>query len=144
MTDFYIKQEIRIDWSDIDPMGHINNLAILKYIQTARINYIETIGFDYLHADQKIGPILASTHCQFRKSLFYPGQVVVFSKVDYIKTTSFRIQHKIYNDKDELIADALDILVLYDFTNDHKVSISREIRKKIELLEDKIFLNEIK
>jgi len=144
MTDFFIKQEIRIDWSDIDAMGHINNLAILKYVQTARVNYIETIGFNYLHTAKKIGPILASTHCQFRKPLFYPGQVTVFSKVDYIKTTSFRINHKLFNDKSELIAEAQDIMVLYDFINNHKVTISEEIRKKIELLEDKHFSNEIK
>jgi len=139
MTDFFIKQEIRIDWSDIDAMGHINNLAILKYVQTARVNYIETIGFNYLHSDKKIGPILASTHCQFRKPLFYPGQVTAFSKVEYIKNTSFGIQHKIYNDKNELIAEAQDIMVLYDFITNRKVTISDEIRKKIELLENKKF-----
>lgn len=30
MDDYKVKSEIRIDWSEIDLFGHINNLAIPK------------------------------------------------------------------------------------------------------------------
>ena len=36
MDDFKVKFEIRIDWSEIDLFGHINNLAIMNYVQAAR------------------------------------------------------------------------------------------------------------
>ena len=115
MNDYKIKLELRIDWSEMDLFDHLNNLAILKYIQAARINYLEAIGLMQSQAETKIGPILASTSCQFRKPLFYPGKVIVFSKVDIIKNTSFRFQHDIMNDREKIIAEAQDIIVLYDF-----------------------------
>ena len=139
MGDFSIKLELRIDWSEIDLFGHVNNLAILKYVQAARVHYLEVIGLMQLQAEAKIGPILASTTCQFRKPLFYPGQVTVYSNVDSIKSTSFRIQHGIYNDQNEISAEAQDIIVFFDFVKNAKKVIPDEIRKKIEGLENKKF-----
>lgn len=137
MNDFSTKLVIRIDWSEIDLFGHINNLAIMKYVQAARVNYLETIGLMQLQAETKIGPILASTSCQFRKPLFYPGQVTIYSSVEFIKKTSFKIYHRIYNDKNEVSADAQDIIVLYDFVKNIKFNIPDEIREKIAILENK-------
>jgi len=126
-----VKLELRIDWSEIDLFGHVNNLAILKYIQAARVNYLEMIGLMQLQSEIKIGPILASTTCQFRKPLFYPGQVKIYSKVDRIKNTSFVLQHEIINDKDEIIAEAQDIIVFYNFDKNTKLIVPDEIKDKI-------------
>ena len=127
-----LKLELRIDWSEIDLFGHVNNLSILQYIQSARVNYLEAIGLMPSNSEIKIGPILASTTCQFRKILFYPGNVTVYSKVDRIKNTSFRILHEIRNDQDEISAEAHDIIVLYNFDKNSKLLISDQIKKKIE------------
>ncbi len=91
MNDFSIKLEIRIDWSEIDFFGHVNNVAILKYVQSVRVNYLENIGLMQSQAETKIGPIFASTSCQFHKPLYYPGQITIYSNVDYIKNTSLNI-----------------------------------------------------
>jgi acyl-CoA thioester hydrolase len=139
MNDSVVKLELRIDWSEIDLFGHVNNLAIMKYVQAARINYLELIGLMQLQMEKKIGPILASANCQFRKPLFYPGQVTVYSKVDSIKNTSFRIQHIVYNDRHEISAEAHDVIVFYDFNRNTKLAIPEGIRKKIEVLENQKF-----
>ena len=44
MDDYKVKFEIRIDWSEIDLFGHINNLAIMKYVQAGRVHYLELSG----------------------------------------------------------------------------------------------------
>ena len=30
--------EIQIDWNDLDAFGHVNNLAILRYVKTSRVH----------------------------------------------------------------------------------------------------------
>jgi len=35
--------ELRIDWSKLDALGHVNNLQIMKYAQSASVNYMEKI-----------------------------------------------------------------------------------------------------
>jgi len=138
LDGFSMKLELRIDWIEVDLLGHVNNVAIFKYIQSARVNYLEAIGLIQYHSKTKCGPILASTNCQFHKPLFYPGHITVYSKVDYIKNTSFRIQHGIYNDKNELVVEAQDIIVFYDFSEQSKLTIPNELREKIEKVKNKI------
>lgn len=133
-----LKLELRIDWSEIDLFGHVNNLSILQYVQSARVNYLEAIGLMPSNSEIKIGPILASTTCQFRKILFYPGKVTVYSKVDLIKNTSFRLLHEIRNDQDEISAEAHDIIVLYNFDKNSKLLISDQIKKRITELGNRI------
>jgi len=129
-----VKLEIRIDWSEIDLLGHINNLSILKYVQAGRVNYLETLGLLHTQTEIKTGPILASTSCQFIKPLFYPGKVIIYSKADNVKNTSFRIQHEIRNDKDEIIAEAQDIIVNYNFTQNIKLPLPDNIKNQITKL----------
>ena len=135
--------ELRIDWSEIDAFGHVNNLSILKYIQAARVNYLEIIGLMQMQATIKIGQILASTTCQFRKPLFYPGQVTIYTSVDNVKNSSFHVQHQIMNDKKELVAEAQDFIVFYDFNKNAKLNIPNEIKEKIAELEETDFWNNI-
>ncbi len=136
MDQYPFKTEVRIDWSEIDAFGHINNLAIQKYVQTARVNYLEAIGLMQSQAETRIGPILASTSCQYRKPLFYPGQVTVRSTVDAIKNSSFRMCHVVCNGKGDIVAEAQDILVLFDFHRQSKVIIPGDLREKIGKLQN--------
>jgi acyl-CoA thioester hydrolase len=126
-----VKLELRIDWSEIDLFGHVNNLAILKYIQAARVNYLEMVGLMQMQSEIGIGPILASTSCQFRKPLYYPGVVTVYSKVDTIKRTSFIMQHEVRNNTDEIIAEVQDVIVFYDFQKNTKMAIPEDLRNKL-------------
>jgi len=131
MNGAKLKLELRIDWSEIDVLGHINNLAILKYIQAGRVKYLESVGLLPIKPEKRTGPIIASTTCQFRKPLFYPGKVTVFSKVDLVKNTSFRIRYELLNEDAEIVAEAHDIIVFFDFDKNTKLILPEDIKDKI-------------
>src|SRR6476620_8340730 len=80
---FPVKLPLRIDWSELDYFGHVNNVSFFKYIQSARVNYWDTIGLSQSHLETNIGPILASCKCDFKQPLHFPGQVTIFSRVDF-------------------------------------------------------------
>ncbi len=132
MDQYASRLEIRIDWSEIDAFGHINNLAIMKYAQSARANYLDILGLMKMQAEQKKGPILASISCQFKKPLYYPGHVTICTKVDAVKNTSFGLIHDILNDMGELVAQACDIIVFYDFSAETKLEIPQKLRGRLE------------
>ena len=132
---FPVYLKLRLDWSEMDMFGHINNVMYFKYIQASRVNYWAAINLMRNYKESKIGPMLATTSCQFKKPLFFPGNITVQARVDFIKTTSFGLQHRILNDKKEIVAQAQDIIVLYDFAKNEKVVIPPEWRKSIEEME---------
>ena len=137
--NFPVKLNLRLDWSEMDLFGHINNVMFFKFIQASRVNYWEISGFHQDHKTKGIGPLLVSSTCHFRKPLFYPGNIVVEARVDFIKNSSMGIHHQILNDKKEIAAEAQDVIVLYDFKKNETVTIPENIRQAIEELEKRKF-----
>jgi acyl-CoA thioester hydrolase len=138
MENFPVKLELRLDWSEMDMFGHVNNVSYFKYVQASRVNYWEAIGLTKLFQETNVGAILASTSCQFKKPLHFPGKITVQARLDFIKQTSFGLKHQILNEQGEVAAEAQDVMVLYDFTKNVKVAIPEEIRAQIIELESPI------
>jgi acyl-CoA thioester hydrolase len=124
--------KLRIDWSDLDMLGHVNNVSYFKFIQSSRLNYWEQFGIDVTQRPYPIGMMLASCTCKFMKPLFYPGDISINVSLDFIKNTSFGLHHQLLNDKNEVVAEAHDVAVMFDFSKNEKVSIPDELRKVME------------
>jgi acyl-CoA thioester hydrolase len=69
-------ETMAIRWGDMDAMMHVNNTVYFRYMEQARIGWIETweVGTT---AEQAEGPVIANASCQFRRPLKYPGNVEV-------------------------------------------------------------------
>jgi acyl-CoA thioester hydrolase len=60
---------LKIDWSDLDLFGHVNNVAFFKYIQSARVNYCELLGLTSINESGKLSFIIAAINCTFKSRL---------------------------------------------------------------------------
>ena len=136
MKDYNTEISLRLDWSEMDLFGHINNVAYFKYIQAARVNYWEKIGLTEMHKNMNIGPSLASVNCTFKKPLHYPGEIKIFSKVEWIKNSSFQLNHIIIDSNNETVAEANDIVVMFDYNKNEKINIPEVIRDNIEKIKE--------
>ncbi|HZF99861.1 MAG TPA: acyl-CoA thioesterase [Chitinophagales bacterium] len=132
IDSFPVSLQLRLDWSEMDLFGHVNNVQYFKFIQAARVNFWEHLASMIKLWEQRVGPSLASTGCQFRKPLFYPGNIVVQSKLEFVKTTSFGIHHRILNSSGEPCAEAHDVVVLFDFNRQEKVPIPEAMRAEMQ------------
>ncbi len=130
-TDFKLSLQLRIDWSEMDTYQHVNNVNFMKYMQSARVQFWEVTGLAKLHAETKKGPMLVSTKCDFKHPLFFPGNVIVKTKVAFIKNSSFGLYHELYNDDRILCAQGQDVAVCFDFNINKTFQITDELRESI-------------
>lgn len=136
---FHVELPIRLDWSEMDMFGHINNVMFFKFIQASRVNYWDRINLMRDYETKKIGPILASSSCLFKKPLVFPGNIITRVRTEFIKNSSLGLHHQILNDKKEVAAEAQDVIVLFDFSKNEKITIPAEWRKNIEVIEERSF-----
>lgn len=122
---------LRIDWSELDLFGHVNNVMFMKYIQASRLNFNEQIGLMKLYETQKIGFMVAETTCQFKKPLNYPGNVSITTKLLFSKNTSFSLEHTIFDESGNIAAIGKDVLVVYDFNTNEKCIIPKDVLQKM-------------
>ncbi|PKV48405.1 acyl-CoA thioester hydrolase [Aquimarina sp. MAR_2010_214] len=128
-SDFKLSLQLRIDWSEMDTYQHVNNVNFMKYMQSARVQFWEVSGLATLYAETKKGPMLVSTQCDFKNPLFFPGNVIIKTKVEFIKNSSFGLHHKLYNDEGVLCAEGHDVAVCFDFNTDKTFMITDELRQ---------------
>jgi len=129
--DFKLSLEIRIDWSDLDMYEHVNNVSYMRYLQSGRVNFWEASGIHEFYRSSNQGTMLVSTKCDFKKALFYPGNAIVKTKLDFIGNTSFGLKHIILNEKDEICAEGDDVVVCFDFEKKETFAVPDWMRKKI-------------
>ena len=139
MSIFPSKLELRIDWSEMDLFGHVNNVMYFKYIQASRVNYWEISGLVKAFDEGKIGPILANTTCRFIRPLHYPGKITIQAEIEFMKNTSFGIHHQILNEANEIAAEAHDVIVYFDFNKNEKTELPIAFRESVTKLEKRTF-----
>ncbi len=122
---------IRLDWSELDLFDHINNVHYFKFIQAARVRLWEQIGLYQDYKKTNIGPILANASCNFLKPLYYPGFVTIETKVTFIKNSSFGFSHTFYNDDNQRVAEASDVMVYYNFNLNENTPIPNWLREQL-------------
>lgn len=124
--------KLRIDWSELDLFEHVNNVMYAKYMQAARVNFMEKVGIMKTYKEQKIGFMVAATSILFYKPLFYPGDISIKTKVKETKNTSFILEHYIYNDDNDLCAKGEDVIVYFDFSKQEKLLLNPGLLKLLK------------
>ena len=62
-----------IRWGDMDAMGHVNNASYFRYLETIRIDWMQSIGCPPDPAAE--GPVIVNAFCNFYQQLEYPGDI---------------------------------------------------------------------
>jgi acyl-CoA thioester hydrolase len=65
----------KVRWGDMDAMGHVNNTIYLRYLETARIDWLTSIGCEPDPKGQ--GPVIVNAFCNFYQQLAYPDEVLL-------------------------------------------------------------------
>ncbi|TVZ26603.1 acyl-CoA thioester hydrolase [Gillisia sp. Hel_I_86] len=128
-SDYKLSIGLRIDWSDLDMYKHVNNLAFIRFMQTGRSLFWEATGLTKIFEESNKGPMVVSTHCDFKKSLYYPGTAIVKTKLAFIKNSSFGLDHIILNKAMEVCAEGRDVAVFYDFNTNKTYTIPDDLRE---------------
>lgn len=62
-------------WGDMDSLGHVNNTVYFRYMEQARVTWIEAMTGSLTDANE--GPVIANAFCNFYRPLVFPGDVAV-------------------------------------------------------------------
>jgi acyl-CoA thioester hydrolase len=127
-----------LHWGDQDTLGHVNNLAYLRWAETARIEYFSRTGIWHGLASETRGPILANICCDFRLPLTYPDTVYAGARMSAAGNSSLKMDHRIVSgNRGAVAADLESILVWFDYIAGKPMALPAEVRTAFEDFEGK-------
>ena len=80
-------------WGDLDAMNHVNNATYLRYLEEARIQWLNAQEAAWF--DDERAPVLASATVNYRLPIGYPGQIDIELFATRIGSSSLTIGHRI-------------------------------------------------
>ncbi len=136
MTTDQFKSEYRhtlriiVAWGDMDALAHVNNTQYFRYMESARVDFLQQ--YEHLMPMPRagVGPILAYIDCQFSLPLTFPDKVIVGSRITEVGNTSVKLEQAIYSTGlEKIAASSKSVLVLIDYATGEKVRVPDTVRE---------------
>lgn len=123
-------------YSDLDPVGHVNNNAYGQLMENAR-----TLLFDDAHKISGVNNkelqtkdwVIRRLEFDFLKELRYPGEVDVGIAITRFGNSSMIVHHGVFS-KDYCAATAMGVSVYFDLSKRASTPIPKEIKQAMKNL----------
>ncbi len=135
LDDFPVVIRFPLHWGEMDALGHVNNARFFAWFESARIALFSRVGI-MTDKPRDVGPILATTGCDFLVPVVYPGDIRVGARVAKVGTTSITIEYAVVRDDapERLCARGSSVVVLIDYKSGAKVPVPDDVRAAIDAL----------
>ena len=130
----YVMRQALI-WRDMDAFQHVNNAVYFRYFEDLRMAFFAEAGIIAYMDEHRVGPILASTRCNFRAPLTFPGEIQIGGSVVELKQKHFTMKYAVVSgESGVLAAEGEGILVYYNYALGRSCEIPPTIRDALQRL----------
>ncbi len=128
-----MKLSVEVPYGDIDAMGHLNNVAYLRYLEWARQKYWLAMrgSTDFLDIDF----VVARAEIDYRASAHMGEVLEIEIHATRMGNSSFDFGYRVTGPEGRLVAEATTTQVCYDWRERRKMTLSPERRREIERFE---------
>jgi acyl-CoA thioester hydrolase len=122
----------RIRFGDLDAMRHLNNVVFLRYFETARINYLNSLfdSHDPVNRDGGFGFIFASCHIDYRSPGQFDEEVAIRVRPADIGMKSLKLEFDMHVGE-RLLAEGYGVLVGYDYEAERSAPLPEGLKAKL-------------
>lgn len=126
------REVVAIRWGDMDAMMHVNNTVYFRFMEQARIGWIDSWGVGNDAASPE-GPVIASAACRFKRPLKYPGEVEVKVYVGKIGRSSMPTYYEIRrtDDAETVYATGEALFVWISNKSGRPVAFPEPVRRRL-------------
>ena len=129
MDGYRLVHEQRVEFRDLDGLGHVNNAVYLNYLENAKILYFrEVVGEVGL---EDLG-IVADVKIAFRSPAFLGERLAVGVRVPRLGTKSMEFEFELRGPDGRLVAEASSVHVAFDYVRREAIPVPDEWRRRIE------------
>ena len=132
LSDYPIVHIQPVAWGDMDAFGHVNNVLYYRYMESARIRYMDELNI-FQH---DVYTVVASNQCKYIRPVFYPDQLKIGARVEEMRNSALRMSYLLWSEQQQAIGALGEaVMVCMDKENMLKLPIPEIIRQKVTKIE---------
>ncbi len=123
----------RVRFGDLDALGHMNNVEFLRFFETARIAYIESLSPEHGPTSrEEFGFIFAECHIAYRSPAHYDEVIRTEIRPGRVGGSSLRLEFRMVAEGHErVVAEGYGVLVGYDYEEGRSRPLPDELRHRV-------------
>lgn len=134
---FHFYHPIGVRYADLDTLRHVNNIAVLEYVETARTGYYKASGIWDGVIREGFGMVVASVHVDYLETIQFDDTVRVGVMVRALGNKSLRFWFQVESsDGKRVYANGEVVMVKYDLEKHRSQPIPAEWRQKLANFEE--------
>lgn len=121
-------ETVTVRFSDQDPMGHVNNVAITAYFEAGRVGYI-----NFLRREIDVSPagiVLAHLSVDYRREVTFPGSVEVGGRLTGVGGRSFSMAFGLFQNG-VCCATSTAVMVFFDTATRQSMAPADAVRQAL-------------
>ncbi|NNG77307.1 acyl-CoA thioesterase [Acinetobacter sp. ANC 4277] len=132
LSDYPVIYEQSVAWGDMDAFGHVNNVMYYRYIESARIRYMDELNI----FQQDVYTVVASNQCKYIRPVFYPDQLKIGVRVEEMRNSALRMSYLLWSETQQMVVALSEaVIVCVNKENMNKTEIPAVIREKVTEIE---------
>jgi acyl-CoA thioester hydrolase len=122
----------RVRYGETDQMGVVYHGNYAQYLEMGRVEWLRGMGISYKALEESgiILPVISLT-INFKKSALYDDLITVQTSLKKQPLVKIEFDYKIFNESNELLADAHTVLAFIDSKKNKPMKCPDEILQKI-------------
>jgi len=133
---FAVIIEQPVQWGEMDAFQHVNNVTYFRYFENARLAYFEETGVNEHKDATGIGPILASTKCDFKAPLNYPDTIRIGATIVELAEKRFMMHYAVWsNAQQKIVAEGEGLVVYFDYNMGKSCAVPESIVANIRSIQ---------
>jgi len=119
---------VKVRFSDLDIVGHLNNSKYQTYVEEARIAYYH----DVLSLDRtnlNFNSVVSRISIDFIKPIEYGDDIAIYTRLFNVNTRSYEV-HNLFvrreKEKTEIVAKAQTLMAAFDYNTKKPTTLSEE------------------
>ena len=118
VSKFPVQLEIQVRSYEVDFQNVVNNAVYFNYFELARIDYRKKMGYT-LNPNGTFSDgllfFVAHNECDYFAPAYLDNELIIYTRIDYIKNSSLNFEHLIFNKSTEqFIARGSGVIVNVD------------------------------
>jgi acyl-CoA thioester hydrolase len=132
MSEFKFYSPIQVRYGDIDAQWHVNHAHTVTFIETARFNFVQSLGIFDGESYFDLGWIVADVHISYLAPIYLTQKIRVGVRVARLGNKSMTLEYQIEDENTgEILAKAETVMVHFDYHSHTSQPISDDWRAKI-------------
>ena len=128
-----IEKLIEVRFSDLDPLGHVNNAAYFSYMEEARVAYFRRFPQIKFSPDASFSFIIAELTCQFKSPAYLGELLIIRLSTTESKNSSFIMSYTIEEQiTHRLVASGRSVQVCYNYQLQQSIPIPDFLRQALD------------